>query len=63
MQHFYSLMTFLQSNSKQTWNRDHNIGLFVIFIGPAALMWMIFVSHICSTSFHICLYDLHLHLI
>lgn len=43
MLHFYSLMTFLQSNLKQAWNSDHNIGLFVIFIGPAALTWLLFV--------------------
>lgn len=42
MLHFYSLMTFLQSNLKQAWNRDHNIGLFVIFIRPAALTWLLF---------------------
>lgn len=29
---FYSLMTFLQLNSKQAWNSDHNIGFFVAII-------------------------------
>lgn len=40
---FLSLMTFLQSNSKQAWKRDDNIGLFVIFILTAELTRVLFV--------------------
>jgi len=57
MLHFYSLMTFLQSNSKQAWKRDHNIGLFVTFIQPAALTWLCYLvlpySLLCL-KLHLC---------